>query len=320
MHSVIFDNDIGIDDAMALLLLHFAESVELLAITTRFGNASVTDTTRNALAMKDLFGIDAPVFAGASAPLGSRLGQGYPKHVHGDNGLGNIELPTPHSRAEVHNAAKALIEITRQTVEVIILAVGGLTNIALAIELDPGFASRVKQLIIMGGAFGYNGHSGNVSPVAEANIASDPKAADIVFRSGMAISIVGLDVTHEIIMDKPYMQNLVEQAGAAGKFIADSHQYYLDFHHSLSGRFECPLHDSAAVAFLLSPDLFTTTSQPVRAVTEGIAMGQTIHSDDVREYISSAWNGVLDSTICTGVDGPAVLALCLHILSAADGP
>jgi inosine-uridine nucleoside N-ribohydrolase len=185
------------------------------------------------------------------------------------------------------------------------------------LELDSNFAGRVKQLIIMGGAFGYNRHSGNVSPVAEANIASDPQAADIVFRSGMATTIVGLDVTHEIIMDRPYMQSLLECGGEAGKFIASSHQYYLDFHNSLSGRFECPLHDSAAIAYLLAPDLFATINQPVRAVTEGIAMGQTIHGDDLREYVSSAWDDVADSTICIGVDGPAVLELCRSILSTA---
>jgi inosine-uridine nucleoside N-ribohydrolase len=118
-------------------------------------------------------------------------------------------------------------------------------------------------------------------------------------------------------MDRPYMQSLLECGGEAGKFIASSHQYYLDFHNSLSGRFECPLHDSAAIAYLLAPDLFATINQPVRAVTEGIAMGQTIHGDDLREYVSSAWDDVADSTICIGVDGPAVLELCRSILSTA---
>ncbi len=318
MHPVIFDNDIGIDDAMALLLLHYAESVELLAITTRFGNASIADTTRNALIMKDLFGIEAPVFQGAATPMGERLGEGFPIHVHGENGLGDIDLPAPRSKIDPMPAAEALVEVTKEgDGEAIIIAVGGLTNIAQALELDSNFADRVKQLIIMGGAFGYNRHNGNVSPVAEANIASDPQAADIVFRSGMATTIVGLDVTHEIIMDRPYMQSLLEYGGEAGKFIANSHQYYLDFHHSLSGRFECPLHDSAAIAYLLAPDLFATINQPVRAVTEGIAMGQTIHGDDLREYVSSAWDDVADSTICIGVDGPAVLELCRSILSTA---
>jgi inosine-uridine nucleoside N-ribohydrolase len=136
----------------------------------------------------------------------------------------------------------------------------------------------------------------------------------------MATTIVGLDVTHEIIMDRPYMQSLLDCGGEAGKFITSSHQYYLNFHHSLSGRFECPLHDSAAIAYLLAPDLFATVKRPVRAVTEGIAMGQTIHGDDLREYVSSAWDDVADSTICIGVDGPAVLELCRSILSKAAKP
>jgi inosine-uridine nucleoside N-ribohydrolase len=113
------------------------------------------------------------------------------------------------------------------------------------------------------------------------------------------------------------MRSLRECAGEAGKFIASSHQCYLDFHHSLSGRFECPLHDSAAIAYLLAPDLFTRINQPVRAVTEGIAMGQTIHGDDLREYVSSEWDDVAESTICIDVDGQAVLELCRNILSSA---
>ena len=118
-------------------------------------------------------------------------------------------------------------------------------------------------------------------------------------------------------MDQAFMQSLIASAGAAGRFIADSHQYYLDFHHSLSGRFECPLHDSAAVAYLLAPELFTTIRQPVRAVTDGIAIGQTIHSDDIRDYVSTAWDNAPDCSICIGVDAPAVLELCRSVLATA---
>ena len=195
-----------------------------------------------------------------------------------------------------------------------VIAVGGLTNIAEALRLDPDLPERIDQVIVMGGAFGYHQHRGNVSPVAEANIASDPLAADRVFSSKLKSVIVGLDVTHEIRMDEAYFSALREYCGSRGEFIADSHRYYVDFHRSFSGETVCPLHDSAAVAFLLAPELFTTIEQPVRVVTEGIAIGQTIHGNDTREYVSSAWNGVRRSTICTDVDGQGVLDLCLTIL------
>ena len=315
MIPVIFDNDIGIDDAMALLLLDASSEVNLLGITTRFGNASIETTTRNALIVRDLFKIQAPVFKGAGEPMGLRLGEDYPVHVHGKNGLGDIPLPAPHSQPEAEPAAQALVDLTRVAGQkVTVIAVGGLTNIAEALRLDPDLPERIDQVIVMGGAFGYHQHRGNVSPVAEANIASDPLAADRVFSSKLKSVIVGLDVTHEIRMDEAYFSALREYCGSRGEFIADSHRYYVDFHRSFSGETVCPLHDSAAVAFLLAPELFTTIEQPVRVVTEGIAIGQTIHGNDTREYVSSAWNGVRRSTICTDVDGQGVLDLCLTIL------
>lgn len=315
MIPVIFDNDIGIDDAMALLLLDASSEVNLLGITTRFGNASIETTTRNALIVRDLFNIQAPVFKGAGEPIGLRLGEGFPVHVHGKNGLGDIPLPAPHSQPEAEPAAQALVDLTRVAGQkVTVIAVGGLTNIAEALRLDPELPERIDQVIVMGGAFGYHQHRGNVSPVAEANIASDPLAADRVFSSKLKSVIVGLDVTHEIRMDEAYFSALREYCGSRGEFIADSHRYYVDFHRSFSGETVCPLHDSAAVAFLLAPELFTTIEQPVRVVTEGIAIGQTIHGNDTREYVSSAWNGVRRSTICTDVDGQGVLDLCLTIL------
>ncbi len=315
MIPVIFDNDIGIDDAMALLLLDASIAVNLLGITTRFGNANIEITTRNALIVRDLFNIQTPVFKGAGEPIGLRLGEGHPVHVHGKNGLGDIPLPTPHSQPEALPAAQALVQLTRFAGRrVTVIAVGGVTNIADAQRLDPDFPERVDQVIVMGGVFGYHQHRGNVSPVAEANIASDPLAADRVFSSKLKSVIVGLDVTHEIRMDEACFAAQREHCGSRGIFIADSHRYYVDFHRSFSGETVCPLHDSAAVAFLLAPELFTTIDQPVRVVTEGIAIGQTIHSDDTREYVSSAWDDVRHSTICIDVDGQGVLDPCLKIL------
>lgn len=316
MRSVIFDTDIGIDDAMALLFLHASELVSIKAITTRFGNASVENTTRNALAVVEMFAMDVPVYRGAAVPMSTRLGEGYPAHVHGNNGLGDIQLPDPVIEAQAETAAQALVDLSLQSAEKLtIVAVGGLTNIALALAIDQGFAQRVEQIVVMGGAFGYQQHRGNVSPVAEANIASDPLAADRVFTSGIPTTIVGLDVTHEVKMDQKFIQTLTDNSGAAGKFIAECIQHYLHFYRSISGKPECPLHDSCAVAYLLRPDLFTTIRQPVRVVTEGIAIGQTIHGNDDRDYVSEAWDNVPSCTVCTGVDAQAVLELYYSTLT-----
>tara|TARA_B110000093_G_scaffold173143_1_gene204919 strand:+ start:612 stop:1577 length:966 start_codon:yes stop_codon:yes gene_type:complete len=318
MKSAIFDTDIGIDDAMALLFAHYAADISLRAITTKYGNASIEDTTRNALLVKEMFGLDAPVYRGASKPISIRLGEGYPSHVHGKNGLGDIQFDKPRLQAETWTAAQALVEISKEAGQKIsIIAVGGLTNIAAAIALDSTFPSRVGELIVMGGAFGYNQHHGNVSPVAEANIASDPIAADIVFSSDIPTTIVGLDVTQEVTMDSLFIQSLADNAGQAGQFIKETNKHYFDFYHTINGKHECPLHDSCAVAYLLNPDLFTTIQQPVRVVTEGVDLGQTVHGNDLRAYVTDTWNNGADCTICTQVNAPAVLALYQSTLALA---
>jgi purine nucleosidase len=318
MKSAIFDTDIGIDDAMALLFAHYATDISLRAITTKYGNASIEDTTRNALLVKEMFGLDAPVYRGASEPISIRLGEGYPSHVHGKNGLGDIQFDEPQLQAETWTAAQALVEISKEAgPKISIIAVGGLTNIAAAIALDSTFPSRVGELIVMGGAFGYNQHHGNVSPVAEANIASDPLAADIVFSSDIPTTIVGLDVTQEVTMDSLFIQSLADNAGQAGQFIKETNKYYFDFYHTINGKHECPLHDSCAVAYLLNPDLFTTIHQPVRVVTEGVDLGQTIHGNELRASITDTWDNGADCTICTQVNAPAVLALYQSTLALA---
>lgn len=310
MRSIVFDTDIGIDDAMALLLAHYSNEIDLLAITTVYGNASVEDTTRNALYVKQLFEIEAPVYQGASEPLSERLGDSYPVHVHGKNGLGDIKIPDLTTQKESVSAAQALVNLSKSSREKFtIVSVGGLTNIALALAIDPDLGNKIEEIVVMGGAFGYNQHRGNVSPVAEANIANDPTAADRIFRSNISTTIVGLDVTHEIVVKKEFIEDIENTMGAAGKFIAATMKYYLDFHHSISGRYECPLHDASAIAYLLNRELFKTIKEPVRAVTEGIALGQTIHGNNLRSYVSTAWDNVPDSTICTEVDSAGVLEL-----------
>ncbi|MFK7863760.1 MAG: nucleoside hydrolase [Pseudohongiellaceae bacterium] len=315
---MIFDTDIGIDDAMALLFAHYSPEINLVAITTLFGNASVENTTKNALYIKQKFKIDAPVFKGAEGPLGTKLSDSYPEHVHGKDGLGNIKIAEPRVKQEQLPAAQAIIKLSKETAQKIsIISIGGLTNIASALTLDPGLANRIEQLIVMGGAFGYNQHRGNVTPVAEANIANDPQAADLVFSSNIPTTIVGLDVSHEIKVNQAFIASLDKSAGQAGAFISATMKYYLDFHYQINGVYECPLHDSSAIAYLINPDLFTTISAPVRVVTSGIAHGQTIHGDSTRDYVTNTWRNIPPSRICTQVDSNGVLALYKKTLQAS---
>jgi inosine-uridine nucleoside N-ribohydrolase len=318
MKKVIFDTDIGIDDAMALLFLHYSPEVELQAIVSGFGNADIATTTRNALYLKERFDIGAPVFRGAAESLGPRLGEGYPDFVHGRNGLGDIELQQPASSAEKRAGADAIVDLVRRNPhEISIVAVGRLTNLALALERCPELPTLVREVVVMGGAFGHNGHSGNVSPVAEANIAGDPQAADRVLTAGWPITIVGLDVTHETVIDDEFLASLRDTAGDAGGFIYQISRYYMDFHERLTGRRECPVHDSSAVAYLLAPALYTTRTAAVRVATEGLSIGQTIAGDPAAEYATSAWRDRPAGEICIAVDAQKVLTLYAETLKLA---
>ncbi len=316
--QVIFDTDIGIDDAMALLFLHYAPDVELRAIVSGFGNANIDTTTRNALYLCERFGISAPVYRGAAAPLGASTLTGYPDFVHGSNGLGEIEIPAIASREETLDGAAALVQlVTENPGGISIVAVGRMTNLALSLELCPELPELVREVVVMGGAFGFNGHRGNVSPVAEANIAGDPVAADRVFTSGLPVTIVGLDVTREVILDDAGFGAIRDGSGEAGEFIHAISRYYLRFHEGLHGRFECPVHDSSAVACLRRPELFTTRPVKVRVAMEGVAAGQTIWADPDAHPGHADWDGVPVVQICTAVDAAAMLELYRETLALA---
>lgn len=320
MKKVIFDTDIGIDDAMALLFLHYSPDVDLRAIVSGFGNADIDTTTRNALYIKETFGIKAPVFRGAGTPLGPKLGEGYPDFVHGRNGLGDIDIDAPTIRAEPTPGPEAIVDLVKSNPrEISIVAVGRLTNLALALELCPELPDLVKEVVVMGGAFGYNGHYGNLSPVAEANIGGDPTAADNVFTSGLPISIVGLDVTHETVADDDFFKQLRATAGDAGEFIYQISRYYLSFHEDINGTYVCPVHDSSAIAYLLDPDFYQVKQAAVRVVTDGIAIGQTIAGDPKAGFESDAWKDRPRCNICVAVDSDKVLTKYAQTLALADG-
>ena len=309
MHKVIFDTDPGVDDAMALLFLAASPEVDLLAITTTFGNGSIETTTRNALYLAERFGIDAPVGRGAGAPLAGVAGD-PPHFVHGRNGLGDVELPEQLSRqADPRPAYRLIIDLVRANPgDVEIVAVGRMTNLALALREDPGIASLVKQVVIMGGAFGINGVLGNVTPAAEANIWGDPLAADEVVAADWPLSMVGLDVTQKTHMPTPFLRALANEAGEAGRFIWEISRFYEAFH--LAGGIDSIyVHDSSAVAYLLSPELFQVRRGAIRVVTEGLAFGQTIQRPEDRVFPPGAWDGRPEHLVCTDVDSEGLRRL-----------
>lgn len=318
MKRVIFDTDIGIDDAMALLFLHYAPEVRLEAICTVAGNASLTNVTRNALHVCERFGIDSPVYRGADRPMGETLGTEYADLVHGSNGLGNLEFADPGRSPADDDAATVIVDLARRHPgEMSIVAVGRLSNLARALELCPELPELLHELVVMGGVFLRRDHIGNVSPVAEANIAGDPTAADIVLGSAIPTTLVGLDVTQETRMDEAFIASLRREAGEAGEFIHAITRFYFDFYSGVNGARFCPIHDSSAVACLLAPELYRRESGPVRVVRDGIAIGQTILGPHPERYASDAWRDRPSCDVCTEVDAEGVKALYLSTLRRA---
>ncbi|MEN7341399.1 MAG: nucleoside hydrolase [Pseudomonadota bacterium] len=309
MQKIIFDTDPGIDDAMAILFAEASPEIDLLGITTILGNASIELTTRNALHIVDTFDIAAPVFRGAAAPLSMPAGD-PPTFVHGDDGLGNISPPTPSREVSSMTAAEYIVDtVQRYPGEVTLVAVGRLTNLALAIAAEPRIVDAVRQVVIMGGALGGGGHHGNITAFAEANIYGDPHAADAVFSADWPVVMVGLDVTMQVMMDEARMQRIRDAADDAGDFVYRISRFYQAFYTESAGFDGFPVHDSSALAYVIDRSLFETQKGALSVVLDGERIGQTSFAETGRELASSAFGGRPQQLVCTGVNDTAVLDL-----------
>lgn len=299
---VIFDTDPGVDDAMALLFMLRSPELQVEAVTTVFGNVDVEQTTRNALIVLDIAGrADIPVAGGSGRPL-VRDRRRSGAAVHGENGLGGIDLPAPSSRPSERRAAELIVErVMAAPGEISLIAVGPLTNVALAARLEPRIAERVRELVIMGGAATV---PGNTTPVAEANIANDPEAAWIVFHAGFPLTMVGLDVTQQVVMTPAYLDELKRSANRQTEFIHAIARHYGDHYARRTGRRGFPVHDSSAALYAIDPSYFRTERWFVDVETRSErAFGQTLA--DRR----GQWEREPNADVCVGVDADRFLAL-----------
>ena len=307
--KVIFDTDPGVDDTMALLFAELSKDIDLIGITTVVGNTYIEGVTRNALYVKERFNIKAPVHQGAGRPLFIEPEE-PPHFVHGDNGLGNIDITPPSITAGAESAAEFIVNtIMANPGEITLIAVGRMTNLALALRLCPDIAIHVKEVIVMGGALGKNGNTGNISPVAEANIGGDPHAADMVFTAPWPVTLVGLDVTMQTRMDEQYMEIIRDEGGSTGQFIYDISRFYMNFHKETTGHQSFFVHDSSAIAYAIQPELFEVQKGALRVVTEGIAAGQTIMAPADKKFPPSPWDNMPVQQACISVDSKGLLEL-----------
>ena len=278
--KIILDVDVGIDDAMAILLATASPEIELIGVTTMFGNASIEDSTRNALYLLERTGMKVPVARGAAVPM---VAEPIPRvaFVHGDNGLGNVAVPEPsHEMLSELSAVEFILQQSRlYPGEITLVPVGRLTNIALALLADSTLPERIKRVVLMGGAFETHG---TITPVAGANTFGDPHAADIVFQASWDVTSIGTDVTRKVMLDEPDLDLLAQKNPVAGGFIRDFSTFYLDFHRKAGVTGGFFVHDPSAVMFVIKPELFTTKKAAIRVVREGLAAGQTIAAPSLK--------------------------------------
>jgi inosine-uridine nucleoside N-ribohydrolase len=303
--KLIIDTDPGVDDAMTYFYAHAAPEIDLLALTTIFGNVTIDDAVRNALWLTEFSGSSATVHRGETAPL-AIVPNHHSDFVHGKRGFGDFEIADPARVENDEDAVSYLIRMASENPqELTLCAIGPLTNVAKAVQRDPDFVGNLKQLVIMGGSLDAGG---NITPHAEANFWNDPHAADIVLNApgGGRVVIVGLDVTMKIIFDATKFDDLAAVSPKTGDFLRQIGQFYMRFYESVTGTYQCFLHDPAALIACEDGAPFGMEQHRLSVVIEGEEIGKMVRreGDDGREC-----------HVCTTVDAAAVIARYTDIVS-----
>lgn len=272
-HRIILDCDPGQDDAIAILLaLGSPDEIELLAVTAVAGNVPLALTEKNARKVLELARrSDIPVYKGCHRPLVETLETA--EYVHGETGLNGVDLPEPVLPLAKGHAVDALIDIVMAAPakSITLCPVGPLTNVAMAILKEPEFAQRLQAIVLMGGAIGL----GNVTPAAEFNIYVDPHAAKVVFGSGVKLTMLGLDVTHKVLVNRPRLEAIRALGTPVGLAAAGLVDFFNRFDSERYAADGAPLHDPCVIAYLIDPTLFSGKECHVTIETEGSSKGRT---------------------------------------------
>lgn len=302
MTKILIDADTGIDDSVAILFALKRRDIKVVGITTGCGNTSARQAAENTIRLIRLAGVDykIPVSVGADAPLNG-VWDGPVTSVHGQNGIGDVELATSAQKLAEESAPEFIARMARENAgELVIVALGRLTNLALALQLEPELPRLVSQVVAMGGTLHV---PGNVSPVTEANFGGDPEAADQVLCAGFQIVLVGLDVTTKTRLHRQQIEILAKHCPSKNREIVSYLQKALDKYWNYY-RFQsfnldhCPVHDPLAMLVAIDPGLVKIRKLRARVECGGTyCRGMVV--TDLREHpFDAPFSG-----FCTDVDG-----------------
>ncbi|MBQ9273432.1 MAG: nucleoside hydrolase [Succinivibrio sp.] len=291
MSPLIIDTDIGVDDAVALRYALLTQ--DLIGITCTYGNVAVEQAVKNAKALCRHYGVSQPVFKGASRPL-SRRPLPLESHIHGHDGLGDYVTFPENSTAP--DAVHYLIESAwHYRGELTLCTIGPLTNLALALNLCPELPSLLKEVIIMGGAFGSNGYGGNMTHFAEFNILNDPEAAELVLASTLNLVLIPLDVTMQVQISGEEIARLKDE------FLRGITAFYLDFYLKRGGSAGMAVHDALTVSYLNNPGWYQTVTTPLTVSLGGPTDGQTLRPLGRLNVPHDVFAGRPEHKLCLGV-------------------
>ena len=270
---IIIDTDPGIDDALAILLALASPELQIEGLTIINGNCSVDQGVQNALSILELAGAEhIPVARGCEFPLVQPLL--LAAETHGETGIGYAHLPPPKIKPIESHAIDFIIEkVLQNPGEITIVALGPLTNIAMAIRYEPKIISKIQAIYIMGGAIQFGG---NTTPLAEFNTFADPHAAHIVYHSGLPITLIPLDVTYQVIITQNHIKRLLQLPTEIPQFIADATRFYMEFHDEYQKIDGCVINDPLALATCFNPSFVELYDYYVDVdISGGVSMGKT---------------------------------------------
>jgi purine nucleosidase len=270
--KILIDTDPGIDDTLAILLALASPELELLGLSVVSGNCTVEQGVANALGVLEALHSRVPVARGADRPLVQPLL--IASETHGGTGIGYARLPSATLSPIPQRAAEFIIEqVLKAPGQISLICIGPLTNLAIAIRLEPSIVKAIPEVIVMGGALR---HAGNTTPQAEFNVFCDPHAAHIVFHSGLPLTLVPLDVTYQVILTRQDVDRLLRIPSPVSRLIADATRFYMEFHDQYQDIDGCVINDPLALALAFAPHLVDLQSLYVDVdISGGVSMGDT---------------------------------------------